>query len=378
MSKRLTHEEFLEKFHQKNEKSQNIIVEEKYVNNNTKLRCNCKVCGFKWYVTPTSLFNGCGCPRCSGQYKTDKEFKEKVNSISPNIILLTPYISCKDYIKCKCSICENEWSARADNLMSGKNCPKCALKKFHRKAKSNTNFIKDLQLKFPNLITLDEYINKDVAIRFKCLNCGTIFKCKPTYILNRTFGCLDCSNVYGNLNPNEFKERIYNKNPNIVFLTEYKDYNTKILCKCKCCNFEWHVNPRGLQSGTGCPICNKSKGEKECVEYFIKNNIKFISQYEYSNLLGIGNRPLKFDFAIVNNNSDVLGLIEYDGIFHYKKLYDDDGYERLKIHDKRKNEYCQQHNLPLLRIPYWDFDNIENILNSFIKNISQLDCEAVG
>ena len=32
-------------------------------------------------------------------------------------------------------------------------------------------------------------------------------------------------------------------------------------------------------------------------------------------------------------------------------------------HDKRKREYAKDHNIKLLEIWYWDYDNIEEILN---------------
>lgn len=126
---------------------------------------------------------------------------------------------------------------------------------------------------------------------------------------------------------------------------------------------EWKsvVNSRTLL-GYGCPICNFSKGEKR-IEHFLnlnKQNYKY--QYEFLDLKGINGGFLRFDFAVFNNNNSILTLIEYDGEFHFGEIYKGDGYERTKIHDQRKNEYCKLNNIPLLRIPYWEFDNIEKIL----------------
>lgn len=84
---------------------------------------------------------------------------------------------------------------------------------------------------------------------------------------------------------------------------------------------------------------------------------------------------MRFDFAIINQNNKVLGLVEYDGEFHFSQVYKGDNYETTKIHDNRKNIYCQENNIPLLRIPYWEYDNIDKILDEFIQNISQPDCE---
>ena len=38
-----------------------------------------------------------------------------------------------------------------------------------------------------------------------------------------------------------------------------------------------------------------------------------------------------------------------------------------QIRDQIKNKYCKDNNITLIRIPYWDFDNIENILKEHLK-----------
>ena len=35
--------------------------------------------------------------------------------------------------------------------------------------------------------------------------------------------------------------------------------------------------------------------------------------------------------------------------------------------DNIKNQYCKDNNIKLVRIPYWEFDNIENILEKELK-----------
>ena len=58
-------------------------------------------------------------------------------------------------------------------------------------------------------------------------------------------------------------------------------------------------------------------------------------------------------------------LIEYDGRQHFEISEYFGGYEgfiNTKIRDTIKNIYCRNNNIDLLRIPYWEFDNIENIL----------------
>ena len=40
----------------------------------------------------------------------------------------------------------------------------------------------------------------------------------------------------------------------------------------------------------------------------------------------------------------------------------EDKFKETQENDKIKNEYAKKHNWKLIRIPYWDFDKIEEIL----------------
>jgi hypothetical protein len=147
---------------------------------------------------------------------------------------------------------------------------------------------------------------------------------------------------------------------------------------------------------SGCPECNKSKGEKKCKEIFIfKNFIEilqdeydkllqsnkynityFIPQKQFEDLIGLGGGLLSYDFYIPKYNL----LIEYQGEYHDKpiKLYKNEpikyAKERLRKqqkHDRRKKEYAEQNGYNFLEIWYWDFDNIEDILNKKLLELKE-------
>ena len=59
-------------------------------------------------------------------------------------------------------------------------------------------------------------------------------------------------------------------------------------------------------------------------------------------------------------------LVECQGIQHYEPIEYFGGEEQFKIqqeHDRRKREYAEKKGYKLLEIWYYDFDNIEEILN---------------
>ena len=48
-------------------------------------------------------------------------------------------------------------------------------------------------------------------------------------------------------------------------------------------------------------------------------------------------------------------------MYHFEDVNKDGSFESLKIRDKRKDEYAKKHGWKMIRIPYWEFDNIEEI-----------------
>ena len=78
---------------------------------------------------------------------------------------------------------------------------------------------------------------------------------------------------------------------------------------------------------------------------------------------------LRFDFAIFNDidKTDLKCLIEYDGKQHFEQIDyfgGENGFLYTQHNDKIKNYYCNDNNIELIRIPYWEYKNIPNILET--------------
>ena len=134
---------------------------------------------------------------------------------------------------------------------------------------------------------------------------------------------------------------------------------------CKSCGRKWYAQIASRNIGRGCLQCNESKGEKEIDKILTKYNIHHDSQYKFSDLRGVGGKRLKFDSAIFWNRemTKLRMLIEYDGEFHYEDIFNKpEKFKRQQLNDQAKNTYCKNNNINLLRIPYWDFNKIEEIL----------------
>lgn len=132
-------------------------------------------------------------------------------------------------------------------------------------------------------------------------------------------------------------------------------------CKCSC------GNPNSIFVSTSDLIrkhvkscgCIKSNGERLIKESLQKLNIKYKQEYIFKNCINPKtNQKLKFDFYLPDYNT----CIEYDGEQHFK--YSNNGwnnkenFEKVQYRDNVKNQYCEEHNIRLIRIPYTDEDKI--------------------
>ena len=76
-------------------------------------------------------------------------------------------------------------------------------------------------------------------------------------------------------------------------------------------------------------------------------------------MIGPSGHPLRFDFAVFDDNDEIDFLIEFQGIQHYKpksKFGGIAGLKKQQFYDMRKREYCNKHDIKLILIPYWDED----------------------
>src|SRR3972149_5976924 len=119
--------------------------------------------------------------------------------------------------------------------------------------------------------------------------------------------------------------------------------------------------------GNGCPKCsNFSKGEIKITKILEEKNIIFTYQKTFDDCKNVFKLP--FDFYLPDYNT----CVEFDGAQHFKAFKYFGGEKTFKarqLNDQIKNKYCKNNNIPLLRIPYWDFKNIETILTDYLKSI---------
>ncbi|MCH4169483.1 MAG: hypothetical protein LKF42_09520 [Streptococcaceae bacterium] len=166
---------------------------------------------------------------------------------------------------------------------------------------------------------------------------------------------------------------------NCKLISDYKNSNTKIEIECSCGNhFETLFSLFRDYDVNTCRSCreknkSRSKGENKIENWLIANNILYKTEFTFKDLKI--KKKLRFDFAILNDDLSLKLLIEFDGKQHFGRgCFSSDinkmekNYKQTIYSDKLKNEYCLKNGIQLLRIPFFEYKNIENILFNNLLN----------
>jgi len=203
---------------------------------------------------------------------------------------------------------------------------------------------------------------------WECLNCEKEFKTSWHDIYSGT-NCTHCTthsrivtiyNCLATTNPELASEWHPTKNGDLTIYNVTYGKADYIWWKCSKCNHEWEASLNNRSRGRGCPKCSfQSKGENKIELLLKQRSINFIPQKTFPDCKNIN--VLEFDFYLPNYNAN----IEYQGRQHYESVDYFGGEKSFKLNQKRdqiKRDYCKNNNIKLIEIPYWDFDNIEQIL----------------
>lgn len=171
----------------------------------------------------------------------------------------------------------------------------------------------------------------------------------------------------------EVKLEIESNAKNKLLSNKYTGCNNyDLLITCECCGKPYITSLNYYRKGkTKCNDCTCSIGERIILDYL--NEHKYRYEHDcYEIQTKYWDNPLRFDFYLPDYNF----AIEFDGEYHFKPIdFNNEGlyvanqkFKETQERDVAKNKHCIENNIPLMRIPYWDRDNIEEILDNYFNN----------
>lgn len=335
------------------------------------LRCSCGEDFSRGYYRLIADENSRKCDSCSASMISKiNEIKEYISSNSScEFIDNRGYINKEDKIKIKCQCGSIFYKTFFDfKETENKCCKKCSgINDF-----SIEDVKRFIETNSKCKLISNKYENMQKPLRVLC-ECGIEFH--PSFAMFKFQNKRQCNNcgyaITGSKNSLSYEDVKSNVEKMGVKLISniYKNNSEKMIFKCSCGEVFTRSYYEVSQGVARCLKCSRSKGEMKVMNYLDKLNITYELQKQYNDCRG-EHKPLLFDFKIDLNNNYYI-LLEYDGEQHYKPVKfngtsdknADWIYNRTLRYDQIKNEYCKKNNIPLIRIPYWNFDNIEEILD---------------
>ena len=333
-----------------------------YVDSVTKIKIFCKEHDGYFHQTVGNHLRGNRCPICYGNINMelkgfiDKSIKTHGDKYDYSEV---NYINNKTKVKIFCKEHNGYFKQRPVDHISGSKCGIC-----YGTLQSNTEeFIKKAKKIHGKRYDYSEINYKSAIINIKiiCKEHGQFLQTPNNHLSGRN--CGKCSNTYS-LSKKELidifnEEHIYEYKYD---LDNYKNVNSHINIKCK--KHGWFImKVNNHKKGSFCPKCNKniSRGEKKIINLLDTYKVNYEYQHRIKECKN--KRSLPFDFFITEKNI----LIEFDGKQHFKKSFkmSDENFESIKKRDRIKDKYCEDNYIYLVRIPYTEYNNIEEIL---IKN----------
>lgn len=208
--------------------------------------------------------------------------------------------------------------------------------------------------------------------------CGTIKQVRVLNILygySKDCGCGRKKMLRDTLTKNLIGQK-FGKLTVLELLDDSNDFKRRLYrCKCDCGNETIQPSSSLISGHTKSCGCLVSYHNMYINQLLTDKSIYHISEYPVI----IDNVRYRFDFYLPDYNA----FIEYDGEQHYNvPRYVGDVEENKSIlentrrRDEIKNQYCVDNDIDLLRIPYWESNSIENIIDNYLQRLNEKELSA--
>lgn len=266
--------------------------------------------------------------------------------------------------------------ARPSNHLSGTNCPSCYSDRLKEEGAnnriSNEEFITRAKQRHGELYDYSStnFTGMHFPITVICREHGEFTQSKALNHLNNDLNCPVCLELEmmeiqlsRRTTFEEAQKMVYEIHRDTIEILDYSKYEgteSKIPFKCNRHpkHGEFHSSLHSVSSGTGCPVCSMSRGERQILFYLNDRGIKSETQ-KYFKETG----KKRFDFYLPELNI----VIEFNGRQHYESIKawgGEKGLIRVQESDKIKKHFCIDKGIRFEVIRYDEnlYDRLEEIL----------------
>lgn len=233
--------------------------------------------------------------------------------------------------------------------------------------------------KINNWTILDIKQGEKQAMALCRCDCGTT---KTVRVLNILYGLSkDCGcgrkKMLRRTRTKDIIGQKFGKLTALELLEDSNQFNRRMYrCKCDCGNETIQPSSSLISGHTKSCGCLVSYYNMFIDQLLTQKHITHICEYSVS----IGESKYRFDFYLPDYNL----FIEYDGEQHYKvpRYVGDNNDANIRIlkntqiRDEIKNKYCEDNGINLLRIPYWESKNIEEIIDNHLQRLNEKELSA--
>lgn len=388
MKKRKTQEEF--------EKELSLVLPDiqvigKYININTKIRFKCLIHDFEFDAFPQNMLRGHGCRKCGNKKQSEKQtkphdkFVEDLKNINSDIKVIGKYTNMDTKILVECAIDGYRWNADPRKLMKGCKCSVCS----NRTVMVGVNDIATIR---PDLMRYLKY--KEDAYKYTpgsekyidiiCPECGYEDNIRISNLSRFGFSCNGCYEKkyghkrvpYGYWNKDtmqQYLEENYDGYKLLDIQTPNNDSCRYLKAFIKCSNENhppYWAYWKNITSGYTCLLCyvedSMSKGERKAESIFQKYNYIYEPQKRFDDCRDKYTLPFDFYLPDYNLVVEIMGEQHEHPIDYFGG---EESFQKCIQHDKIKRDYLMSHDIHVLDIWYYEFDNMENLILNKIQQI---------
>ena len=322
------------------------------------------------------LYKGFGrCPICEKK-GNPKQFLVRFREVSNGeYTVLSDYRGMGKDLEIRHDVCGTVYTIRPNNFInqSGSRCPTCQPTARPRISVEPRIFI--WYAEQIGYTVVSAFIAPNQPVRVHRIKCGHEYDIIPEAWAGKKRKCLVCGNVDWHRirrDTDLFRAEVAVIDASYSVIGEYVDNKAKILMMHSCGN-EFMMRPNDFLSNENrCPLCS-SRNRHDSLGVRSLRKMLEDAQMQFTEQVGLPGcrliNPLRFDFAIRGDDENIVAMIEFDGIQHYKASFGKSSHTKQVERDRAKDIFCRKAGIPLIRIRY---DDCHNVIVSKLENVQRL------